>query len=91
MKNMKWPAYAKTGLVIDTKALVKVGESVTEIVRPSTGFIPAPIMPTRPAIMMDITLGMLSQERRSSVRGKLKMRVCEVRYYPGGDRGNSQE
>lgn len=75
---MKWPAYAKTGFVIETKALVKVGESVAEIVLPATGFIPAPIIPTRPAMMMDITLGMLSHDRRSSVRGKLKMRVYRV-------------
>jgi hypothetical protein len=36
-------------------------------------------MPTMPATMMEITLGVESYKSRSSVRGKLKMRVGMVK------------
>lgn len=79
MKNMKCPAYAKTGLVMDTKAFTKFGWRNKLVVRPSRGLIPAPIMPTIPAMRIEKTLGMESQERRSRVRGKLKRSVGMVK------------
>lgn len=79
MKNMKCPAYAKTGLVMETKAFTNVGCRKREVVRGERGFRPAPTIPMMPATRMEITLGTESQESLSRVRGKLKMRVGIVK------------
>lgn len=68
------PAYAKTGFVILMNAVTKSVFTTISIGAPD-GLIPAPIMPTKPATIMVITLSTLSQLNRSSVRGNAQISV----------------
>ena len=71
---MKWPAYANTGFVTLINAVTK--SVFIAMLKSATGkLMPAPTMPTMPATMMLMTLGTLSQDRRSRVRGREQMRV----------------
>ena len=57
------------------KAVTKLVEAAALMLREGVGYSPAPIIPTMPAIRMERTAGMESQERRSRVRGRAHRRV----------------